>query len=95
MHTKATSKLGTSNANSHSQLPGCQNQELLNSAIEPNSIFDLPTALLELQTAFAQIEDLNQELGEVRQSEEEAHLQHKMIRDHYEELQRELLQIES
>jgi hypothetical protein len=42
------------------------------------SVFDLPTAVLEIQRAFGQVEELKLELNEARQSEQEARLQQKL-----------------
>lgn len=70
-------------------------QGLLHQALLPNSVFDRPTAITELQQALRQIQALQTRVQEYQIQEQEHQLQAKLANEQNDELQQELLQLEA
>lgn len=69
-------------------------QGLLSQALRPNSIFDLPTAVTELQKALKQIQGLNTCVQEYQILDQENKLKLQMANEQNEQLHQELIQLE-
>ena len=68
---------------------------MINSALEPDQVFDLPWALIEIKRAFTKIEELSSILIQSNEREEQLMVENQEMAAQARKSQMELIQVES